>query len=104
MNTCDQTTLDFVKTHARASDPETSKAAAMRASDFSTSHAGRILLALKKHGPRTAHELELLIGLTVPQIDRRMPDLLALGLVRVVKLDDGADMVRGRCRVWEAVN
>lgn len=103
MNTCDQTTLDFVKTHARASDPETSKAAAMRASSFSTSQAGRILLALKRCGPRTAHELSFIVGLTLVQCDRRLPDLAALGLVRVVKLDDGADMVRGRCRVWEAV-
>ncbi len=104
MNTQDQTTLDFIQTHSRATDPETSKAAARRASDFSTSQAGRVLLALQKHGPRTAHELSLIIGLTLVQCDRRLPDLAALGLVRVVKLDDGADMVRGRCRVWEAVN
>lgn len=95
--------LTFAETHARANDPETSKAAARRAADFSTSQAGRILLALQKHGPRTSHELSLIIGLTLVQCDRRLPDLASLGLARVVKLNDGADMVRGRCRVWEAV-
>lgn len=95
--------LAFEQTHARATDPGTSKAAARRAADFATSHAGRILLALQLHGQRTAHELSLIIGLTLVQCDRRLPDLAAMGLVRVAKLDDGADMVRGRCRVWEAV-
>jgi len=41
-------------------------------------------------------------GLTVVQIDRRLPDLKASGLARVVKLDDGAVMVRNGARVWEA--
>ncbi len=98
-----QLTIDFTTSHARASDPDTSKAAARRAAQFATSHAGRILLALQQHGPRTAHELNLLIGLTVVQIDRRLPDLKAMGLAQVKKLDDGADLVRSGCRVWEAV-
>lgn len=87
---------------ARSTDPETSKEAARRAATFAESHAGRILAALKLHGPMTAHELHI-IGLTVVQIDRRLPELARLGLARVCKLDDGADMTRGGFRVWQAV-
>lgn len=32
-----------------------------------------------------------------------LPELSKLGLAKVVKLDDGADMVRGGFRVWAAV-
>ncbi len=99
----DQFQIDFEAVRAcRSADPETSKAAARRASAFSTSHAGRILLALQQHGPRSPKELELILGLTVVQIDRRLPDLKAAGLARVHRLDDGAEAVRGGCRVWEA--
>jgi len=105
MNACDQLQIVFpdAKPRARTTDPETSKAAARRASDFSTSHAGRILLALQLHGQRSPYELSQLIGLTIVQIDRRLPELAALGLARVVKLDDGVDLVRNGCRVWAAV-
>jgi predicted ArsR family transcriptional regulator len=88
---------------ARSDDPETSHAAARNAERFAASHAGRILAALKLHGPRTAHELEALVGLSVVQIDRRLPELKAAGLTRVAKLDDGADRVVDGFRVWEAV-
>lgn len=88
---------------SRATDPATSHAAAQRAANFANSHAGRILTALQLHGKHTAHELEPLTGLTTVQIDRRFPDLQRAGLARVCKLDDGADMVRGGFRVWEAV-
>lgn len=87
---------------ARRTDPATSKQAAVNAEKFASSHAGRILAALKAHGSKTAHELHT-TGLTVVQIDRRLPELSKLGLAKVVKLDDGADMVRGGFRVWEAV-
>lgn len=97
-----QLSISFVETRARRTDPETSKAAARRSSQFSTSHAGRILLALQLHGMRSPKELEQLIGLSVVQIDRRLPELAAMGLARVVKLDDGTDMVRAGCRVWSA--
>lgn len=98
-----QLAIDFTAPHARRSDPETSHKAAERAPQFATSHAGRILLALQLHGERSAHELSQLIGLTVVQIDRRLPDLAKLGLAAVAKLDDGADKVTHGCRVWKAV-
>jgi hypothetical protein len=87
---------------ARSNDPQTSKDAAARAVQFAKSHAGRIHLALIGK-QLTAHELESLTGLSVVQIDRRLPDLKKAGLARVCKLNDGADMVRDGFRVWEAV-
>lgn len=61
---------------ARNSDPIQSHDAADRARQFAPSHRERILSALKKHGPRTAHELERITGLSVVQIDRRMHELV----------------------------
>jgi hypothetical protein len=93
---------------ARKRDPETSHAAAAKASRFSESHAGRIHVALTQ-GPATAHELAERTGLTVVQIDRRLPDLAALKLARVVTTDGkpveegGTPETRDGFRVWEAV-
>lgn len=99
----EQLNIDFQAVMAcRANDPLTSIEAAERAASFASSHAGRILQALKTHGPRTAHELNLLIGLTVVQIDRRLPDLKKADLARVVQLADGGDRAVGGFRVWEA--
>ena len=95
-----QACIDF--TRARASDPMTSLTAAIRSNRFAESHAGRILAALKLHGPMTAHELGM-VGLTVVQADRRLPELSRACLVSVVKTDDGVDLVRGGCRVWGAL-
>ena len=99
-----QLAIDFAPERAaRHTDPETSKAAARQAAKFRTSHAGRILLALQQHGPRTPKELEQIVGLSVVQIDRRLPELKKAKLARVVTLDDGADAVRNGCRVWSAI-
>jgi predicted HTH transcriptional regulator len=89
--------IDFVHTRARRTDPMTSHAAAIKAVAFSASHAGQILAVLKKDGPRSPHELSQVLGLTVVQIDRRLPDLKAKGLARPTGID------RGPSRVWEAV-
>lgn len=78
-------------------------ARARQAKTFASSHAGRILAALKAHGRMTPHELHI-TGLTVVQVDRRLPDLKAAGLARVVTLDDGHPMTRNGARVWEAVD
>ena len=108
-----QMTINF-EPAARASDPATSHQAARNAKKFAGGHAARIHAALKLHGPMTAHELHI-TGLTsnslesggiktwVVQADRCLPELARAGLVRVMKLDDGADVVRDGFRVWEAV-
>lgn len=98
-----QLCMTFDAPRARRTDPETSKTAARRAADFSQSHAGRILLALQRHGWLSPKELEQLVGLSVVQIDRRTVELQRLGLIAVCKNEDGTDMVRGGCRVWKAI-
>lgn len=98
-----QLSIDFSTAHARRSDPGTSHVAAARAERFSQTHAVRILCALQTHGPRTAHELSLLVGLTLVQIDRRLPDLAKSKKARVAQIN-GADLVRDGCRVWMATN
>ena len=85
----------------RANDPLTSILAAERAPSFIGGHCDRILSALKR-GPATAHELQKLTGLTVVQIDRRLPELRQQGSVRVIQNAKGDDVIRGKFRVWEA--
>lgn len=86
----------------RASDPLSSVLAAERAIKFAGNHCDRILAALKAAGQATPHELEDTTGLTVVQIDRRLPELLRAGRVQVVQRG-GMDLIRGGARVWEAV-
>lgn len=86
---------------ARRTDPETSHTAARNAERFAASHAGRILEALRQ-GAATAHELSILTGLTVVQIDRRLPELQAKKLAQPKGYPVGY-VLRGGFRVWEAV-
>lgn len=86
----------------RASDPFTSIQAAERSVAFSGGHCARILGALKLYGPSTAQELQSYTGLTVVQVDRRLPDLREAGQAKVVQIN-GDDLTRKGYRVWEAV-
>ena len=94
---------DIRPIRARRSDPMTSHHAATRAGDFASSHGGRIVAALRTHGPKTAAELATLIGLTVVQIDRRTCELERLAYIRVCIDEAGKDLTRGGFRVWEAM-
>jgi len=86
---------------ARRTDPVTSHQAARRAATFAASHAGRILEALAE-GPRTAAGLAAMTGLSVVQVDRRLPELERAGKARPVM--NGAHVyVVGGYRVWELV-
>ena len=87
---------------ARNSDPYTSHDAAQVAVVFRGGHCQRIFDALELHGPSTAHELEARTGLTVVQIDRRLPDLMAGGRATDLMHPNGTDVVRGGARVWQA--
>jgi hypothetical protein len=87
---------------ARSSDPATSHIAADKAQKFASTHAGRILAALKE-GPRSAKGLSAMTGLTIVQIDRRLPELERAGLAEPVKFDDGRCFTFGGYRVWKAV-
>ena len=84
---------------ARRTDPATSHAAAARAVDFADTQAGRIHMALIAGGPMTAAEIGTATGLTVVQVDRRLPDLKRAGLAEVVTTG-GVAAQRDGYRVW----
>lgn len=86
----------------RASDPLSSVLAAEAAIKFAGNHCDRILSALANGRQATAHELQSATGLTVVQIDRRLPDLQKACKAQVVQRG-GMDLMRGNARVWEAV-
>lgn len=88
--------------NVRTTDPLTSYIAADKALKFRQSHADRILSALKAHGPASAHKLEMLTGLSVVQIDRRLVEMQRDGLIDLV-MAGGVPLVAGGCRVWRAV-
>lgn len=93
---------------ARRTDPATSRDAARRAGAFAESHAGRILAALREHGPATAHELEPLVGLSYVQIDRRVGEMRRARLIEAQTDGGGEPVTRvtpsgGRAQVWMAV-
>lgn len=92
---------DIQVARARKTDPVTSHEAAKNAERFAGGHKSLILEALKD-GPRTAHGIAAMTGLTVVQIDRRLPELRSAGLAEPMKHDDGADVVVGGFRVWRA--
>lgn len=90
---------------ARSSDPITSHLAAQGAIRFRQSHAQRILISLQHPAADLCMTAELIArdtGLTVVQVDRRLPELQRDGKVRVVQLG-GSDWVVNGFRVWEAV-
>lgn len=77
---------------ARRRDPETSKAAALKAANFAAVHRARILAVLER--PGTIYDLAERCGLDRVAIARRLPELARDGLVEpTVARRDG-------CRVW----
>ena len=66
---------------SRNSDPLTSHRAADRAKRFVPDHKSAILGVLWR--PMIAPEIGKFTGLSVVQVDRRMPELQAAGLVRL---------------------
>ena len=91
--------LEAIKRLVRAQDPATSVAAAERSTMFSGTHKGRILLALKWLGTGTADDISMVTGLSVVQVDRRLPELARDGVAEVLQLN-GDDVVRNGFRVW----
>lgn len=91
--------IDTIKLRVRAQDPATSVAAAERSIKFSLTHKGRILSALYKLGTGTANEIGTFAGLSVVQVDRRLPELARDGLAEVLQIG-GGDATRNGFRVW----
>lgn len=83
---------------ARSHDPQTSQRAAAQAALFSGSHCERIIAALEDC-EFSAKEISRITGLTVVQVDRRLPELERMGKTQVVKVD-GMDLTRNGYRVW----
>ena len=90
---------DIQPVRARKSDPVTSHTAARNADRFANGHKARIMEALKE-GPRSAKGLSAMTGLTVVQIDRRLPELERAGFAEPVTYDDGRCFTFGGYRVW----
>ena len=84
---------------SRVKDPITSKLAAKGCIAFSGTHKQKIMDGLRHLGVATAKELEDLIGLSVVQIDRRLPELLQEKKVCLCKIR-GVVMVKCGYRVW----
>lgn len=92
---------DILEPLARNSDPATSHAAARRARRYiAPSHRERILGVLWR--PLIPSEIARFTGLTVVQIDRRLPEMQAAGDVRLTGIErngpNGTPM-----REWERV-
>lgn len=97
-----QLPLDFdARTHARRSDPATSKAAAAAAGELAKSHAEAIMACLKQYGYLTAEEIGDRTGLSMVQVARRLPDLEHLQLAEPI---DRVKLTRSRrpARMWRA--
>lgn len=77
---------------ARRRDPETSKAAALKAVDFVALHRARILAVLDQ--PGTIYDLAERCGLDRVAIARRLPELAREGVA------EPTDERRDGCRVW----
>lgn len=91
-----------VQTMVRAHDPLTSVMAAEKALSFAGTHRERILQALQRFGPMTAKGIAECVGLTVVQVDRRLPELKSTGAARVCVDGQGQDVMRDGYRCWEA--
>jgi hypothetical protein len=91
------------KRRARRSDPDTSKAAAVKAERFAQSHSGKIMWAMSCLQSSTAHGIASATGLTVVQIDRRLPELWRQDKIQRVLLPNGKFQSIGGFTVWELV-
>jgi predicted ArsR family transcriptional regulator len=90
------------RTHARATDPETSHAAATSVAEFAGSHCDRIIACLKLYGPLTKDEIATRTGLTSVQVDRRLPDLERQGLAEPTGGTRPSHAGRAE-RIWRSV-
>ena len=87
----------FVEPRARNTDPDTSHAAAARASTFAVSHRNKIMAVLTE--PMTIKEIAQRCGLDHVAVARRMTELQRPPLRLAVPTDDRRD----GCRVWRRV-
>lgn len=83
----------------RAHDPITSVVAAEKSLRFAGTHREQIVAALKELHNATAHEISRATGLTVVQVDRRLPELARDGIAKTIVVN-GCDLTRDGYRIW----
>ncbi len=81
----------------RNTDPETSYIAAEQAESLTSKHYKLIIASLKKQ-PGTIYEIGVAIGLSNVQVARRMPELYARNVVKVIGTKNAP--TNRPCRIW----
>ena len=101
--TDNQLAIDFdAASHARRSDPETSKDAAARVREFAGGHCSVILRLLNERGPMTCDEIAKHTHLMAHQINKRTADLYRAG--KAMPTGETRLSASGRSeRVWRAI-
>jgi hypothetical protein len=85
----------------RRGDPDTSKAAAVKAERFDQSQSAKIMWAMSCLQNCTALSIASATGLTVVQVDRRLPELRQQDKIKRVLLPNGKFQSIGGFTVWE---
>lgn len=85
----------WTTTHARASDPATSRKGARRAEPHVGSIKSRILAAMKDREPMNFHEIAKAAGIPEPAVWRRVSELSKEKPPRIVEVGERDD-----CRTW----
>lgn len=92
----------YVPEHAaRRTDPATSHAAADQARELAADHHGRILAALREHGPAGKSAIADRIGLDGHQVGKRMAEMQRAGLIALTGRTVQSAAGRGE-REWGA--
>lgn len=98
-----QLSIDFdALTHARRSDPETSKDAASRVREFAAGQCAEILTMLHKYGPLSPEQIAAKLAIDKVAVCRRLPDLQKASKARPTGLTV-ATIAGRRQRVWQAI-
>lgn len=93
---------------ARATDPQTSHAAAARVPNFESGHYWLILCALRDLGPMNVSEIATATKLNEQQVNKRLPELQRQGKVETATTASGEVITRpgasgSRQRVWRCI-
>ena len=98
-----QLSIDFnALTHARRTDPETSREAASRVREFASGQCAEILHLLKKYGPMSPEQIAAHMAIDAYSVRKRTADLEKAGKARPNGMT--CSTVSGRRqRIWEAI-
>jgi len=88
---------------ARTSDPDTSHQAAASVEDSAETQRRSVQYILRTYGPKTADEIDAVLGWRVTTAGRRLPELRALGLADMLP-ETGATRSGRQAHFWQAVD